>query len=356
MHNCQNKHFIREDTVPELLFLKEPAKASDVLHGLNADDTQQLCMANQVMPGTSLPRSTVFSLESDSLSVSVRNQLNRLAPDERQCIAGVVEACGDETAILAAFLDRYFGDENMAQLNAAINAGSTAAFARLNNFEKAVVTYQKSLNNLRSLVESGKYGRGQGQRIIEAKRSVRIAYAELAQRYAIELQSFSPAAHRAKNRGTAFSNAERGITLAKRKPRATKPDVRLNVEGQLQASQIARMGKLINGLGTATIVADGVFRTTEVMGIAEDGGDWMRAGAREMTGFGLGTAAGLYVGKATFAGGTLLAVQAGLTLAGPVGWVLLGGIFAVSLITGYFAGSAVDTLGQYISETLTENL
>ena len=44
MHNCQNKHFIREDTVPELLFLKEPAKASDVLHGLNADDTQQLCM------------------------------------------------------------------------------------------------------------------------------------------------------------------------------------------------------------------------------------------------------------------------------------------------------------------------
>ena len=142
MHNCQNKHLTREDIVPELLFLKEPVKASDVLLGLSSDDTQQLCTANQVMPGTSLPRSTVFSLESDSLSVSVRNQLNRVAPAERQCIAGVAEACGDETAVLAAFLDRYFGDENMAKLNAAIGAGATGAFERLNNFEKAVVTYQ----------------------------------------------------------------------------------------------------------------------------------------------------------------------------------------------------------------------
>ncbi|WP_301387380.1 hypothetical protein [Thalassolituus sp. UBA2590] len=328
--------------MPELLFLKEPAKASDVLHGLSADDTQQLCTANQVMPGTSLPRSTVFSLESDSLSVSVRNQLNRLAPAERQCIAGVAEACGDETAVLAAFLDRYFGDENMAKLNAAIGAGATGAFERLNNFEKAVVTYQKSLNNLRSLVESGKYGRGHGQQVIEAKRSVRIAYAELAQRYAIELQSFSPEAHRAKNRGTAFSNAERGITLAKRKPRAPKPDIRLNVEGQLQASQIAKMGKLINGLGTATIVADGVFRTTEVMGIAEEGGDWMRAGAREVTGFGAGTAAGLFAGKAAYFGL--------ISIAGPVGWGVLGAIFMVSLGVGYLASKVGSDFGEAVSD------
>ena len=342
MHNCQNKHLTREDIVPELLFLKEPAKASDLLNGLSTDDTQQLCTANQVMPGTSLPRSTVFSLESDSLSVSVRNQLNRVAPAERQCIAGVAEACGDETAVLAAFLDRYFGDENMAKLNAAIGAGATGAFERLNNFEKAVVTYQKSLNNLRSLVESGKYGRGHGQQVIEAKRSVRIAYAELAQRYAIELQSFSPAAHRAKNRGTAFSNAERGITLAKRKPRATKPDIRLNVEGQLQASQIAKMGKLINGLGTATIVADGVFRTTEVMGIAEEGGDWMRAGAREVTGFGAGTAAGLFAGKAAYFGL--------ISIAGPVGWGVLGAIFMVSLGVGYLASKVGSDFGEAVSD------
>ena len=328
--------------MPELLFLKYPSKASELLEGLAADHVDNMCMANQVLPGTSLPKGSVFSLESDSLSVSVRNQLNRLPPAERQCIAGVAEACGDETAVLAAFLDRYFGDENMAKLNAAIGAGATGAFERLNNFEKAVVTYQKSLNNLRSLVESGKYGRGHGQQVIEAKRSVRVAYAELAQRYAIELQSFSPAAHRAKNRGTAFSNAERGITLAKRKPRATKPDIRLNVEGQLQASQIAKMGKLINGLGTATIVIDGVFRTTEVMGIAEDGGDWMRAAAREVTGFGAGTAAGLFAGKAAYFGL--------ISIAGPVGWGVLGAIFMVSLGVGYLASKVGSDFGEAVSD------
>jgi len=330
------------NAMPELLFLKYPSKASELLEGLAADHVDNMCMANQVLPGTSLPKGSVFSLESDSLSVSVRNQLNRLPPAERQCIAGVAEACGDETAVLAAFLDRYFGDENMAKLNAAIGAGATGAFERLNNFEKAVVTYQKSLNNLRSLVESGKYGRGHGQQVIEAKRSVRVAYAELAQRYAIELQSFSPAAHRAKNRGTAFSNAERGITLAKRKPRATKPDIRLNVEGQLQASQIAKMGKLINGLGTATIVIDGVFRTTEVMGIAEDGGDWMRAAAREVTGFGAGTAAGLFAGKAAYFGL--------ISIAGPVGWGVLGAIFMVSLGVGYLASKVGSDFGEAVSD------
>ncbi|MEK9767196.1 MAG: hypothetical protein VW274_12035, partial [Thalassolituus sp.] len=135
-----------------------------------------------------------------------------------------------------------------------------------------------------------------------------------------------------------------------------KPDVRLNVEGQLQASQIARLGKLMNHLGLATIGLDAGFRSIEVYGIAQDGGDWMQAGARELTGFGLGTAFGLGAGKLTFAGGTYLAVQAGLTFAGPVGWLLLGGIFAGSLVIGYFVGTAMDNFGQYISEALMGSL
>ncbi len=342
--------------MPELLFLKYPSKASELLEGLAADHVDNMCMANQVLPGTSLPKGSVFSLESDSLSVSVRNQLNRLPPAERQCIAGVAEACGDETAVLAAFLDRYFGDENMAKLNAAIGAGATGAFERLNNFEKAVVTYQKSLNNLRSLVESGKYGRGHSASVIDAKHAIRKAYANLAQAYAIELQNFSPAAHRAKNRGTAFSNAERGITLATRKPKATKPDVRLNVEGQLQASQIARLGKLMNHLGSVTIGLDAGLRSIEVYGIAQDGGDWMQAAAREMTGFGLGTASGIGAGRAVFAGGTYIAVQAGLTLAGPIGWLVLGGIFAVSLASGYYVSMYVGEEAKELSYSLMRNI
>ncbi|WP_301181712.1 hypothetical protein, partial [Thalassolituus sp. UBA3500] len=77
-----------------------------------------------------------------------------------------------------------------------------------------------------------------------------------------------------------------------------------------------------------------------------------RAGAREVTGFGLGTGVGALAGRISFSGGTYLAVQAGLTLAGPVGWIVLGGIFAGSLAVGYFAGSTFDRLGQGLSEHL----
>jgi hypothetical protein len=75
-----------------------------------------------------------------------------------------------------------------------------------------------------------------------------------------------------------------------------------------------------------------------------------------MTGFGLGTTFGMGAGKLTFAGGTYLAVQAGLTFAGPVGWILLGGIFAGSLAVGYFVGSEVDNLSQDGAEWLMRSL
>jgi len=258
--------------------------------------------------------------------------------------------------VLAAFFDRHFSEESIRNINAAVNAGSTAAGARLDPFQKAVVEYQKSLNRLRGLVESGKHGRGHSASVIDAKHAIRKAYANLAQTYAIELKNFSPAAHRAKNRGNAFSNAERGITLATRKPKATKPDVRLNVEGQLQASQIARLGKLMNHLGSATIGLDAGFRSIEVYGIAQDGGDWMQAAAREMTGFGLGTASGIGAGRAVFAGGTYIAVQAGLTLAGPIGWLVLGGIFAASLASGYYVSMYVDEEAKELSSSLMRNI
>lgn len=94
-------------------------------------------------------------------------------------------------------------------------------------------------------------------------------------------------------------------------------------------------------LGSATIVADGVFRTTEVMGIAEDGGDWMRVGARAVTGFGAGTAAGLLAGKAAYFGL--------ISIAGPVGWGVLGAIFMVSLGVGYLASKVGSDFGEAVS-------
>ncbi len=61
----------------------------------------------------------------------------------------------------------------------------------------------------------------------------------------------------------------------------------------------------------------------------------------ETTGFGAGTAAGLYVGAKTVALGT------GIALAlGPVGWVILIG---VGIGAGYAAGKTGDYVGQWFS-------
>ena len=342
--------------MPEMLFVQNTTTPSILLAGLDDRATDQLCRINNTATGAYLPQGSIFSLEDDSLATNIRAYLNYLPAPQRQCIGNLAQACGNETLALAAFFDRYFSDENTQKLNSIIGAASTAAVARLDNFEKAIVNYQKSLNGLRTLIASNNHGRGQAAAIQQAKVRVREAYAELKARYGIELQKFSPEAVRAKNRGTAFSNAERGITLATRNPNSPKVDVRLNIEGQLQASQLARMGKLVNGLGNTAIVVDAGLRVVKVMDIEAEGGDWMREGAKQMTGFGAGAAGGMVAGRAVFAGGTWLAVQAGLTLAGPVGWIVLGGIFSASLIGGYLVGSYVDSKAQEKSERLMNTL
>ena len=340
--------------MPEMLFVQNTTTPSILLAGLDDRSADQLCRVNNTATGAYLQQGSIFSLEDDSLSTNIRAYLNYLPAPQRQCIGNLAQACGNETLALAAFFDRYFSDENTQKLNSIIGAASTAAVARLDNFEKAIVNYQKSLNGLRTLIASNNHGRGQSAAVQQAKVRVREAYAELKARYGIELQKFSPEAVRAKNRGTAFSNAERGITLATRNANSPKVDVRLNVEGQLQASQLARMGKLVNRLGNTAIVVDAGLRVVKVMDIEAEGGDWMREGAKQMTGFGFGAAAGMFFGKITFAGGTAIALQAGLTLAGPVGWLVLGAIFATSFTVGYVVGSKADDLGQIASDRLLE--
>lgn len=338
--------------MPELLFIQNRTKPSELLNGLDPKSINTLCQANNTYPGAQLPSGSIFSLENDRLAMLISSQLNHLPAAQRQCVSNVAQTCGDETLALAAFLDRYFSDHNIDKLNTAIGAATTAATARLDNFEKAIVEYQKSLNNLRTLAASGRHGRGPAAAIQKAKLQVKEAYQALARQYGIELRRFSAEAYRGKNRGNAFTSSERGIVLATRKPDSPKADVRLNVESHLQASQLARMGKLLNGLGNITIAADASMRVIKVMNIEEAGGDWMREGAKQITGFGAGTASGALLGRAVFSGGVILAAQAGLSLAGPVGWAILGGIFTVSLVAGYFAGTAVDEFAQGKSDQL----
>lgn len=166
----------------ELLFVQKPTNTAELLGGLDTNAINAICRTNQTATGTQLPSGSVFSLESDRLATIIQAQLNHLPAAQKQCLHKVVQTCGDESLALAAFLDRYFSDHNIDKLNTAIGASATAATARLDNFEKAVVEYQKSLNNLRALAASGRHGRGPAAALQKAKFRVKEAYQTVRQR------------------------------------------------------------------------------------------------------------------------------------------------------------------------------
>ena len=91
------------------------------------------------------------------------------------------------------------------------------------------------------------------------------------------------------------------------------------------------------------------MRGIKIKAIKASGGDWMRESVRQISGFGFGGTIGIGIGRGTFAVGTLLAAKTGLLVAGPLGWLVLGGIFAASLGAGYLAGGRGDQLGQWFS-------
>ncbi|TDT44414.1 hypothetical protein DES49_0516 [Halospina denitrificans] len=236
-------------------------------------------------------------------------------------------------------------------INTAVAAGTQAGRERLNGFQKAVADYQKALLDLRDRMKTDT-GPGRGARLAKLRQNARVAFQNLNEQYATELDRYAPEAFRAKNRGTALSNAKRGITLAERSAGSAKVDPHLQVTDMIQASRIRYLAGALNVLGRIAPVADAGLRTHKVTSVREEGGEWLRESVAQMTGFGFAGALGGIAGKATYVGGTAIAAKAGLLLVGPVGWAAVGTILLVTAVTGFTAAYYSDQIGQYIAETL----
>lgn len=74
--------------------------------------------------------------------------------------------------------------------------------------------------------------------------------------------------------------------------------------------------------------------------------------SEKFTESGTKTASGILVGRGVFSAGVIVATQAGLTLAGPIGWEISGSIFILSLAAGYIAGTTADQFSQEKSDKL----
>jgi hypothetical protein len=261
-------------------------------------------------------------------------------------MARSAEAMGEDAHILKVFFETHLPPEKIQEINGLVGAGATAAFARLNGFQQALVKYQEALLNLTRAHKSG--GPGVGARRIQAENMARSAYQTLQKAYQAELNRISPEALRGKNRGNALSNADRGILLASRSSSA-RPDARLFVADAADAGRMGSLSRILNNTGRLAIVADAGLRANKIHTAYENGGDWLRESSVQMTGFGFAGAAGGLAGKYTILGGTALAAKAGLLVAGPVGWAVLGVVVAVGVLAGVGAGSIADKRGRNIA-------
>lgn len=337
----------------EIAFTQRTAPTSALL--LGSQTAEDFCRANHLQDNAVLGAYKAYTNQPATLAgFSALNHLNSLPKDDRQAVVRLATIAKDESTALAKFIDRYFSEDNINKMNSAVGAASTAAVARFDAFERKIIDYQTALKELWQLSRKNRNGRGPAAVKAKARSKVKRAYAALQKAYAIELNRYSPVAWRSKNKGYALSNAKRGITLATRRPNSPKMDQRIQVANRVEAGWLSNSAKTLRVLGNSALVLDAGLRAKQVSDIHDAGGDWMRESARQLTGFGAGAAAGIYLGSATISIGTTLAASSGLLLSGPIGWAVLGVVIGAGLIVGFSSGSAFDKIGQFIVDKIWE--
>ncbi|KDE38997.1 hypothetical protein ADINL_2126 [Nitrincola lacisaponensis] len=185
----------------------------------------------------------------------------------------------------------------------------------------------------------------------EAQRNAIRAYDVLITEYRTAMQQLAPAALRARNRGSAINNSQRGITLALRS-RGAKIDPRLLVADLFQAHTLKRFTQFMaKGATPLALAADATIRAGKVKSVSQADGDWHRESYRQISGFIMGAMfGGIGAGTAGLAfKGTITGLS---VLGGPISWALIGCIVVVIAGVGYASSKAGGGLGERIGEII----
>lgn len=344
--------------MPEILFSRRRTTPA----GLAGNDPQAVdafCSVNGFGKNDTILPGHAYSYDSQNFHTrSILRKINSLPLYERVGLAANIDEMGDETHILVEFIYEHFTPEQLKKINSLVGASATAIKeARLTGLQQAMLHYENTLLELRKMKRSGQ-GPGIGARRVRMQTQAHSAFNVLKQAYSRELNRLSPLAYRNKNRGNALSNANRGILLAERNVTA-KPDPRINVSNSVQAVKLSGIAKFSNNAGRGAVLIDGALRTNDVLNVHSEGGDWIRQASVQMTGMGLGVAAGSRVGQGTVALLSKKAVsagymKAGLVAVGPKGWLVLGVIVGTGLLVGLTVGKGVDEIGKNSASWLWE--
>lgn len=322
------------------IFLSQSSCSIAQLVGHDREAIEGFCEIN-AMPynGLLIPARPYALAPLDRQGRDILNTITAVPLRERRQLAACVDRFGQETRLLAAFYAKHI-EPQVQNTPTIVGAGAVAAQTRLDGFGGVLQRYQAALLELHSFERAPGNTRGGGAQRVRLQESVRRAHEALNREYRVELQRLVSRHELGRNRGTALSGADRGITLAKRtKGRG------LYVADLAEARWLGTLSRSVRWVGNNIVALDFGMRAKGVSDTFSAGGDWMRQASVQATGFGLGGAAGTILGKATVGGGATAIAAIGLTLT-PVGWVALLG---AGIAMGAGAGHAGDMFGQYLA-------
>jgi len=218
-------------------------------------------------------------------------------------------------------------------------AAATALDSRLKNFASYIKDYQQALEQYRAAYINKV--KAAEKRALAKK--VAAAQAEVNRHFQGEIKRIM-ATNDAKtgNRGTVWSNPQRAMGLA----RGSKTDAAIKLQSYHNVKRVQQFQRVANIAGKGLIAFDAGLRVNKVQNTYNQGGDWQKELAREMTGFVLGVA------MVSAVGGYVTTTLTLILIATPFGWVVAIG---AGLLFGLISGKMFDSIGKEASDFIWNN-
>ena len=268
--------------------------------------------------------------------LAITSMLNNLSEPSRNNLGCCIDQHGNDTVRLALFIEwvqSQLNADNASNTNSTAGIGATILGARSDSFMTALRQYQDALIKLN---EYSRVGRGPAATRAKLKQNVKSAYERLNKYFQQEIQRLAPAKDFGRNKGTAITGADRGITLAERhKGRG------IRIADMHEGRAVSRLSQSMTYAGRGIIAVDIGFRANKVHQKYQEDGAWGREIAVQTGGFGGATLTGVATGRVVAM--TMVRVALAAT---PWGWALMIG--SAVAVGAYAAYQADQTAQEFV--------
>lgn len=313
----------------------------------NKDWQQQFYRSNRNIVADILQPYQPYMLNSGAADThDFYNQMCTIPPQQRELIGHTVESIGsDNTLALAAMYEEHIYPHLKADGVTFSGAMTGALSESRGNLLKSMKDYEKTLLDI---LEARK-NKADRVKLQGLEQRARLQHAKLQQTFEFQLQRHA-ANYQSPRARSALASAERGINIARSGRINSSTIAKLEITKSGDVKALRNMASRASYLGNGLIAVDAGFRVQSVLDTKHNGGDYHRAAVQEITGFGMGTAAGIAGAKAGFSAGIIVAAKVGAALSWtPAGWIILAGAGVAALGAGFVAAYTMDRFGKGIA-------